>query len=88
LLALLAFFRDYRPLTFFGIVALLFFAAGLTAGGLVVVQFWRTGQVLRVPMAILSIGLFLLSAVSAIAGVVLSSISRRAAELAALIARR
>jgi glycosyltransferase involved in cell wall biosynthesis len=88
LLALLAFFRDYRPLTFFGIVALFFFAAGLIAGGLVVVQFLRTGQVLRVPMAILSIGLFLLSAVSAIAGVVLSSISRRAAELATLIGRR
>jgi glycosyltransferase involved in cell wall biosynthesis len=88
LLALLAFFRDYRPLTFFGIVALTFGLASLLAGGVVVTEFLRTGQVLRVPLAILSVGLLLLAAVSAIAGIVLSSISRRAAELASLISRR
>jgi glycosyltransferase involved in cell wall biosynthesis len=88
LLALLAFFRDYRPLTFFGIVAAVFAILGLAAGGVVGLEFLRTGQVLRIPLAILSIGLMLLAAVSGIAGVVLSSISRRAAELAALISRR
>jgi len=88
LLALLAFFRDYRPLTFFGIVALAFAVGGLLCGAVVVSEFLRTGQILRIPLAILSIGLTLLAAVSAIAGVVLSSISRRAAELAALIARK
>ncbi|HEY6908584.1 MAG TPA: glycosyltransferase family 2 protein [Myxococcales bacterium] len=88
LLALLAFFRDYRPLTFFGIVSLAFALASFVAGGVVVAEYLRTGQVLRIPLAILSVGLLLLAAVSAIAGIVLSSISRRAAELAALISRR
>jgi glycosyltransferase involved in cell wall biosynthesis len=88
LLALLAFFRDYRPLTFFGSIAIAFAGAGLTAGTLVVTEFLRTGQVLRIPSAILCIGLLVLSAASAIAGVILSSISRRAYEIMAMISRR
>jgi len=88
LLALLAFFRDYRPLTFFGAIALAFAGCGLGIGGVVVSEYLRTGQILRIPSAILCIGLMMLSAVSAIAGVVLSSISRRAYEIMALIGRR
>jgi len=88
LLALLAFFRDYRPLTFFGAIALMFAGFGLGIGGVVVSEYLRTGQILRIPSAILCIGLMMLSAVSAIAGVVLSSISRRAYEIMALIGRR
>ena len=88
LLALLAFFRDYRPLTFFGAIALAFAACGLTAGAVVTSEYLRTGQVLRIPTAILCIGLLTLSMGSAIAGVVLSSISRRANEIMALIGRR
>ena len=88
LLALLAFFRDYRPLTFFGAIALAFGGAGLGAGAVVVAEYLRTGQVLRIPTAILCIGLLTLSMGSAIAGVVLSSISRRANEIMALIGRR
>jgi len=88
LLALLAFFRDYRPLTFFGIVSLVFCVGAAVSGGIVIAEFLRTGQILRIPTAILSVGLLLLGAVSAIAGIVLSSISRRASEIAALLARR
>ena len=88
LLALLAFFRDYRPLTFFGVIALFFAGWGLTLGGIVVAEYLRTGQILRIPSAILCVGLLTLSAVSAIAGVVLSSISRRANEIMAMIARK
>jgi len=88
LLALLAFFRDYRPLTFFGAIALAFAGWGFGIGGVVVSEYLRTGQILRIPSAILCIGLMMLSAVSAIAGVVLSSISRRAYENMALIGRR
>jgi glycosyltransferase involved in cell wall biosynthesis len=88
LLALLAFFRDYRPLTCFGAIAAVLFISGLGIGTVIVLEYLRTGQVLRIPLAILSVGLVLLSGVSGIAGLVLSSISRRAAELAALIARR
>ncbi len=88
LLALLAFFRDYRPLTFFGSIAFLLAASGLTIGGVVVSDYLRTGQILRIPSPILCVGLLMLSAVSGIAGVVLSSSSRRAYEIMALIGRR
>jgi glycosyltransferase involved in cell wall biosynthesis len=88
LIALLAFFRDYRPLTFFGIVGLCFFAASLACSGVVVAEYLRTGTVLRIPLAILSIGLIMLCAMSLIAGIIISSINRRAGELTALIGRR
>jgi glycosyltransferase involved in cell wall biosynthesis len=88
LIALLAFFRDYRPLTCFGGFALVCFLASGLAGSLVVAEFLRTGQVLRIPTAILSVGLALLGAISVIGGLLLSSVNRRALELAALLSRR
>jgi len=88
LVALLAFFRDYRPLMLFSSIALAFFLGSLAAGSVVVTEYLRTGQILRIPTAILSVGLALLGAVSTIGGLLLSSINRRSAELAALISRR
>jgi glycosyltransferase involved in cell wall biosynthesis len=88
LIAILAFFRDYRPLTSFGVTALALLIASLTAGSLVVQQYLETGQVLRIPMAIGAAALFILSALSMTAGVVLSSINRRAEEIRALLVSR
>ena len=88
LLAILAFFRDYRPLTFFGLLSLFLLILSLSGGGLVIAEYLHTGQVLRVPMAILAAGLFILSALALTCGVLLSSINRRSAELAALLSRR
>jgi len=88
LIALLTFFRDYRPLTFFGIAGMILLLLGLAAGGVVVTGYLETGQVLRLPLAVLSVGLMMLSAMCFIGGTLLSSISRRASELAAILARR
>jgi glycosyltransferase involved in cell wall biosynthesis len=88
LIAILAFFRDYRPLTFFGSTALLLFVASLSTGSLVIQQYLATGQVLRIPMAIAAAGLFILSALSMTAGVLLSSINRRAEEIRSLLISR
>jgi glycosyltransferase involved in cell wall biosynthesis len=88
LIALLALFRVYRPLMLFSSIALLFFLGCLVTGSVVVTEYLETGQVLRIPTAILSVGLGLLGAVSVIGGLLLSSINRRSAELAALISRR
>src|SRR5215213_3008936 len=88
LIALLAFFRDYRPFTCFGVLALIMFLLSVVSGGLVVGQYLQTGQVLRVPMAILSVGLALLGAISMFGGLFLSSLSRRSQQLAALIIRQ
>jgi glycosyltransferase involved in cell wall biosynthesis len=85
LLAILTFFRDYRPLAFFGTLALVLLLLSLLGGAVVVTEFLRTGLVPRLPLAVLSAALFILAALSLTCGVLLSSINRRAAELAALI---
>ena len=40
LIAILAFFRDYRPLTSFGVAALLLFVASMSTGSLVIQNTW------------------------------------------------
>ena len=88
LIAMLAFFRDYRPLMLFSCVALALFSGSLLTGGIVVSEYLRTGEILRLPTAILSVGLALVGSVSLIGGLLLSSINRRSAELAVLIGKR
>ncbi len=85
--ALLAFFRDYRPLTFFGVLSGTLLLLALWAGSYPVFEYFRTGFVLRLPLAVLAVGLSLLSAVSVIGGLILSSIRRRSMELASLVLR-
>jgi glycosyltransferase involved in cell wall biosynthesis len=85
LIAILAFFRDYRPLTSFGAASVLLLIASLATGTPVVKQYLATGLVLRIPLAIGAVGLFILSALSMTAGVILSSINRRADEIRALL---
>jgi glycosyltransferase involved in cell wall biosynthesis len=85
LLAILTFFRDYKPLTFFGLLALFFMVLSLAGGSVVITEFLRTGLVPRLPLAVLSAALFILSALSFACGILLSSINRRSAEIAALI---
>jgi glycosyltransferase involved in cell wall biosynthesis len=85
LLAILTFFRDYKPMTCFGLLALVFLVLSLAGGGVVIAEFLRTGLVPRLPLAVLSAALFLLAALSFACGVLLSTINRRSAEIAALI---
>ncbi|HTQ80826.1 MAG TPA: glycosyltransferase family 2 protein [Thermoanaerobaculia bacterium] len=85
LFAILTFFRDYRPLTFFGLLGLFFLLLSLAGGAVVITEFLTTGLVPRLPLAVLSAALFILSALSFTCGVLLSSINRRSAEIAALI---
>src|SRR5262249_52311243 len=40
---ILALFRDYKPLTFFGLAGLLFILGGFIPGTIVIVEFFRTG---------------------------------------------
>ena len=85
LMAILMFFRDYRPLKFFGLLALFLLLLSLAGGGLVIAEYLQTGLVPRLPLAVLSAALFILSALSMTCGVLLSSINRRSAEIAALM---
>lgn len=77
---ILALFRDYKPLTFFGAVGLFIMALGLVPGLLVVFEFIKTGLVPRLPSAILAVGLELTGMLALTIGLVLHTITRRSQE--------
>lgn len=82
---ILSLFKDYRPLPFFGLLAIVALVLCLALGLPVVVEFSRSGLVERFPTAILAMGLGLLSALMLAIGLVLDTevkSSRRSWELA------
>lgn len=81
LYTILALFRDYKPLAFFGSVGLLFMIAGLIPGLVVILEFINTGLVLRMPSAILAVGLFLCGMLSTVVGLILHTMARRFQEV-------
>ena len=78
---ILALFRDYKPLTFFGAIGLLLIAASLFPGGLVVSEFLSTGLVYRVSSAVLAVGLAICGVLSITTGLILHTTVRRFQEL-------
>lgn len=77
---LLVLFRDYRPLLFFGLIAALFFSAGLAAGSLPIYEYLQTGLVGRFPLAILAAALMNLALFTLLTGVMLQSSLRHRRE--------
>jgi len=77
---ILALFRDYKPLTFFGAIGLFLVACGLVPGLVVIVEFFETGLVPRLPSAVLAVGLTLAGMLSVTIGLVLHTIARRSQE--------
>ena len=73
--------RDYKPLTVFGSIGLLFVLGGLIPGTLVISEFLRTGLVPRLPSAVLAVGLELSGLVIGMVGLVLHTVVRRFQEL-------
>ena len=67
-------FKDYKPLTFFSSVSLLFLILGLFIGVPVIVEFIQTSYITKVPSAILAIGLMLISVLSLFSGFILDTI--------------
>ena len=72
-------FRDYKPLTFFGSLGLVFLAATLVPGLTVVAQYLDNGLV-KLPAAVLAAALALCGLLLGAIGLVLHSIARRAQE--------
>jgi glycosyltransferase involved in cell wall biosynthesis len=85
---LMIFFRDYRPMSFFGFLAGLLVVLSLISGWAPIDDYVRTGFVDHLPRAVLAAALFIIAVLSVAIGVLLSSINRRSAELAALIRKR
>ena len=78
---ILALFRDYKPLTFFGGLGGLLILLGLIPGGVAIYEFLETGLVLRFPSAILSVGMILSGMLLLMVGLILHTINRRFQEL-------
>ena len=69
-------FKNYRPLKFFCIIALLFFVAGGLLGLPVVFEFFETGLVPRLPTALLAVALMFLAGLSLATGLILDSVAK------------
>ena len=74
-------FRDVRPLPFFFGFAILFALAGLLLGAEVVIEYFETGLVPRLPTAVLATGLMLLASLSVVCGTILDSVARGRREM-------
>lgn len=70
---LLVLYRDYRPMYYFGALAAGAFLAGLLAGWFPVAEYFRTGQVLRFPLAILAASLEVIAVLTVQIGIILES---------------
>ena len=77
---LVVLFRDYRPLAFFGTIALAFFVAGLLAGAVPLFEYYQTRLVGHFPRAFLAAALMNLSLFSLLTGVMLQSSLRHRRE--------
>lgn len=74
-------FRDYKPLTFFGIIGLFLMLCGLILGSIVIYEFIETGLVARLPSAILAVGFELSGMLLITVGLILHTIVRRSQEM-------
>ncbi|MDD7385339.1 MAG: glycosyltransferase family 2 protein [Actinomycetaceae bacterium] len=69
-------FKDYRPMAFFSIIALLLFLLGLAAGIPVIAEYFATHYVSKVPSAILAVGLVFSGLLSYSVGLVLDTVAK------------
>lgn len=70
-------FKDYRPLTFFSVMAALFFVLALGIGMPVVIEFIQTSYITKVPSAILAVGLMLIAIMSLFSGFILDTVVKQ-----------
>jgi hypothetical protein len=76
LFTITALVREERPLIFFTGIFVLLALASLIIGTPVVLEYWRTGLVPRLPTALLATGLILLAFLSLASGLILDTVTR------------
>jgi glycosyltransferase involved in cell wall biosynthesis len=86
--AILIILRDYRPLLFFGSLAIFFLLIGIATGSVVLIEFINTRYIRHVPLAILAVGCVLSSFLMLGIGLILDSIKNRLNEIYSYIQRR
>ena len=70
-------FKDYKPLQFFGIIAIILFLVGILVGIPVIVEFIRTNYITKVPSAILATGLVMISVIIGQCGIILHTVVKQ-----------
>ena len=70
-------FKNYKPLPFFTIIAVIIFILGLLVGMPVVVEFIKTSYITKVPSAVLATGLMILSVIIGQCGVILHTVVKQ-----------
>ena len=70
---LVVLFRDYRPFTFFGTLSAILAAAGLAGGSAPIIEYFHTGLVNRLPLAVLAASLMTLSILIGLVGLLLEA---------------
>lgn len=70
-------FRDYRPLAFFGIFALVFLLIGMVLFVPVLVEYAKTGLVPRFPTLIVSTVFIILAMLSLVCGLILETVAKK-----------
>jgi hypothetical protein len=73
--------RHERPVLFFGVIGFVFAAVGLVLGLPVVVEFFETGLVPRLPTAVLALGTVIIAFMSWMIGVILDGVLQSRREL-------
>jgi hypothetical protein len=81
LVSIVRLLKETRPLFFFGIIFLLLFFLSIEISYPLAVTFIETGLVPRLPTAVLSTGMMVLSFISLICGLILDSISQARMEV-------
>ncbi len=69
-------FKDFKPLLFFSIWALVFFIVGLIVGTPVIIEFFKYHFIYKIPSAILAVGLILLAMLSLVCALILDTVVR------------
>ena len=67
-------FKNYKPLQFFTIIAVIIFLIGLIVGIPVLVEYFKTQYITKVPSAILASALVTLSVIVGQCGVILDTV--------------
>jgi hypothetical protein len=73
--------KEERPLQFFAIIGGMLLLVGFAVGLPVVVEYFRTGLVPRLPTAILATGIVLLSFLAFVCGLVLDTVTHGRREM-------
>jgi len=74
--AIFIIFKDYKPFLFFSFLSLLFVLVAIGAGAPPVIEYFRTGYVYRLPLAVLASGNAILAALSFSIGLILDTLSK------------